>query len=159
MQNPRPERPGVFGVELLGRYQNQTNVRDQLVHLLSLPALTGRDVDEPEPRQRQRRLRKDEQLELIARYKSGESVYCLAEAFVITRQTVSQILERHDVPRRYRLLTDEHLPLARQLYEEGLSLADVGERFGVSTRTVLNAFRRLGLATRPVGTNQWGGQA
>lgn len=96
---------------------------------------------------------------MITRCRSGESVYRLAEAFDITRQTVSRILERHDVPRRYRLLTDEHLPLARQLYEEGLSLADVGKRFGVSTRTVLNAFRRLELATRPAGTNQWGSQA
>jgi predicted DNA-binding protein YlxM (UPF0122 family) len=148
-----------WGVELLGRYQNQTDVRDRLVHLLSLPSLAGRDVEEPVSRQRQRRLREDERLELIARYQSGESVYCLAEAFDITRQTVSQILQRHDVPRRYRLLTDEHMPLARQLYGQGLSLADVGERFGVSTRTVLNAFRRLGLATRPVGTNQWGSQA
>ena len=148
-------RPGVFGVELLGHYQNQTDVRDQLVHLLSLPSWTGR-VDEPDPRQRQRRLREDAQLELITRYRTGESVYCLAKAFDITRQTVSKILERHDVPRRYRLLADADIAEASQLYEQGLSLADIGERFGISARTVLHAFRKVGFATRPVGTSQWG---
>lgn len=143
-------------MELLGRYQNQTDVRDRLVHLLSLPSQEGRDHAERKPRQRQRRLRAAEQAELAERYQSGETVNALAEAFDITRQTVSKILDRHDVPRRYRLLADADIREASQLYEEGLSLAAIGERLGISARTVLSAFRKVGFGTRPVGTNQWG---
>ena len=77
----------------------------------------------------------------------------LAEAFDITRQTVSKILDRHDVSRRYRLLADADVSIAGQLYEEGLSPAAIGELLGISARTVLNAFRKFGFETRPVGTN------
>ena len=142
-------------VELLGRYQNQTDVRDRSTHLLSLPSMEERYPEEHSPRQRQRRLRAPDQEELIARYRSGESVYALAEAFDITRQTVSQVLDRHDVPRRYRLLGESDISEAHELYKQGLSLSDVGERVGASARTVRNAFGKAGFETRPVGTNQW----
>jgi DNA-binding Lrp family transcriptional regulator len=36
-----------------------------------------------------------------------------------------------------------------------MSLANVAEVLGVSTRTVLNRLRDLGVATRNVGANQW----
>ena len=67
---------------------------------------------------------------------------------------MSKILDRLAVPRRYRLLADADITRASQLYEGGPFLADIGERLGISTRPVLNAFRKVGFATRPVGTNQ-----
>ncbi len=145
-----------FLVELLRRYSNSPDTRERLVGLLSLPSWDGREHEKRQPRQHQRRLRGAEQEELADRYRSGETVNALAETFDITRQTVSKILDRHDVPRRYRLLADADISEASQLYEQGLSLAAVGERLGISARTVLNAFRKVGFATRPVGTNQWG---
>jgi DNA-binding CsgD family transcriptional regulator len=143
-------------VELLRRYSNSPDARERLVHLLSLPSSDRRDPEERQPRQRQRRLRAADQAEVAERYRSGETVNALAEAFDITRQTVSKILDRHDVPRRYRLLADADITEASELYEQGLSLAAVGERLGISARTVLNAFRKVGFETRAVGTNQWG---
>lgn len=142
-------------MELLRRYSNSPDARERLVRLLSLPSWEGRDHEERRPRQRQRRLRAAEQEEVVERYRSGETVNALADAFDITRQTVSKILDRHDVPRRYRLLADADISEAGQLYEEGLSLAAIGERLGISARTLLNAFRKVGRETRPVGTNQW----
>ena len=56
---------------------------------------------------------------------------------------------------RYRIMADDDVAAARRLYESGSSLAAVGEHFGVAARTVLNVFRKAGVATRPVGTNQW----
>ena len=41
------------------------------------------------------------------------------------------------------------------MYEAGQSLASIAKHFGVADRTVLNAFRRVGVPTRPRGTNQW----
>lgn len=143
-------------MELLRRYSNSPDARERLTRLLSLPTWEGRSHEERQPRQRQRRLRAAEQEEVVERYRSGETVSALADAFDITRQTVSKILDRHDVPRRYRILADSDLAEASQLCKEGLSLADIGERLGINAGTVLNAFRRVGFDTRPVGTNQWG---
>ena len=44
---------------------------------------------------------------------------------------------------------------AKSLYERGWSLVQVAAYFDVSAGTVLNAFKRAGVETRPVGTNQW----
>jgi hypothetical protein len=59
------------------------------------------------------------------------------------------------VPTRYRILSDADVAIAQQQYEAGHSLATIGEHFGVSDRTVLNAFHRAGIRTRAPGTNQW----
>lgn len=56
---------------------------------------------------------------------------------------------------RYRVVDQIDLDEAAGLYAAGLSLVGVGERFGVSAGAVLSAFRSSGIATRPVGTNQW----
>jgi hypothetical protein len=56
---------------------------------------------------------------------------------------------------RYQILSDRDVACAAKLYEQGWSLARVSEGLGVSDGTVLNAFKRAGIATRPVGTNQW----
>ena len=91
-------------MELLRRYSNQTDVLSDLMTVLSLPSET-RDQDACPPRQKQRRLRELEQLELLEAYRAGDSVYGLADRFGIARQTVSAVLERHGVARRYRVVT------------------------------------------------------
>jgi AraC-like DNA-binding protein len=53
---------------------------------------------------------------------------------------------------------DGRLDEAKGLYEQGWSLARVAAHFGVSAGTVLNAFNQAGVATRPVGSNQWKAQ-
>jgi len=50
-------------------------------------------------------------------------------------------------------LGDTEITEAGQLYEDGLSLAAIGELLEISARPVLNAFRKVGFDTRPVGTN------
>ena len=142
-------------MELLRRYSNQTGVLSELMTVLSLPTEKRHDQDTDPPRQKQRRLRELEQLELVDAYRAGESVYRLADRFGIARQTVSAVLERHGVARRYRILTPEDVEAAVRLYESGLSLVDVGDRLVVNASTVLNALRKTGVQMRPVGTNQW----
>jgi hypothetical protein len=82
-------------------------------------------------------------------------VYVLAKAFTIDRRTVAVILERHGVQRRYNLLDTRAIAEAARLYEAGWSLARLADHFGVTARTVQNAFVKAGIPRRPVGTNQW----
>jgi len=73
-----------------------------------------------------------------------------------TQGSVSSILERHGVPRRHNLFSERDIEEAGRLYRSGHSLASVALKFGVNVTTVLNAFKRAGISTRSVGTNQWG---
>lgn len=146
---------GHHTVELLGAYSNQTNVRRELCRLVDLPADRPADEGIRQPRQRQHRLRAAEVQDLIDADRAGNSVYVLAKAFTIDRRTVSAILERHGVSRRYNLLDTRAIAEAARLYEAGWSLARLGDHFGVTARTVQNAFVKAEIPRRPVGTNQW----
>jgi len=141
-------------VELLGRYSNQDQVMVRLSTILDLP---DRGVGQKPRRRpkRARRLGQSDQLDLANAYLAGDSLPVLAERHGITRQTVSSILERHGVHRRYNLFSERDIEEAVRLYQSGHSLAAVGTKLGVNASTVLNAFKRAGISTRAVGTNQW----
>ncbi|WP_153414793.1 helix-turn-helix domain-containing protein [Nocardia macrotermitis] len=85
---------------------------------------------------------------LIAGYKSGETVYQLGTRYGIARQTVSEILHRHEVPMRRRGLSTEQTDDAIHLYNLGWSLARVGRHLGVDSTTVLAKLRQRGVPTR-----------
>jgi hypothetical protein len=92
---------------------------------------------------------------VLERYLAGESANALATAFDVNRATVFAILQRAGVKSRYRVLTDRDVGAASQMYATRMSLASIARHFAVSDRTVLNAFRRLGIPTRAPGTNRW----
>jgi lambda repressor-like predicted transcriptional regulator len=142
-------------VELLGRYSNQTNVRTRLTRLAALPEDRLPEQDLRLPRQVQHRLRDDEVRELAKAYRAGDSVYALAKAFTIDRRTVSSILQRQGIRRRYKLLDTYAVAEAARLYETGWSLARLADHFGVATRTIQNHLVKAGVPRRRVGTNQW----
>lgn len=124
--------------------------------LLNLP---DRGVGQKADRRpkRARRLGESDQLDLAYAYLAGDSLPVLAERHGITRQTVSSILERHGIPRRYNPFSERDIDKAIRLYRSGHSLAAVGIKLGVNATTVLNTFKRKGVATRDIGTNQWSG--
>ena len=148
-------RSSTHTVELLGANSNRNNV----TRLLSILAGEGRDCPPARPtrspRQRQRRLTSEEIDGVVGRYKAGESANVLAGELGVHRTTIVGHLKRRGVLTRYRIITEKDLAEAARLYEEGWSLARVGEHFGVSARTVMSTFRAARIATRPVGTNQW----
>jgi uncharacterized protein (DUF433 family) len=127
-------------VELLRAYWNQTHVRRELRRLVDLPADRPDGEDIHQARQRQHRLRANEVQDLLDTYRGGGSVYVLAKAFTIDRRTVSAILQRHGIRPRYNLLDTQAVAEAARLYEAGWSLARLADRFGVTSRTVQNAF-------------------
>jgi hypothetical protein len=72
----------------------------------------------------------------------------LARQFRIHRGTVSAILERQGIPRRYRLIDGEGLTHAANLYAAGKSLSQVGEELGVDRSTVAVALHKAGIQLR-----------
>ena len=74
--------------------------------------------------------------QLIDSYQAGSTIYQLADQFDIERRTVSAILHRHDVPMRRRGLTDDQINDAKRLYQQGWSLARIGNHMNVTADTV-----------------------
>jgi hypothetical protein len=72
---------------------------------------------------------------LIQRYLAGTPINDLANEFAIHRTTVMQHVQRSGVPRRQHVLADR-VDEARHLYEQGWSLAQIGQHFDVHASTV-----------------------
>jgi len=85
---------------------------------------------------------------LIADYRAGATVYTLGGQFGIDRRTVGAILKRHGVQTRWQRLSPAQIDEAVELYESGWSLAQVGERLGVTATTVQLRLRERGLKIR-----------
>ena len=85
------------------------------------------------------------------RYKSGASVYELADEFQISRETVSRHLKAAGVPMRRRSLTPDQIDEAARLYVTGLSVMDIGAALGVHGSTIQLALKRRGMRMR----NPW----
>lgn len=120
-------------VGLLKRYSNHADQIQRIRRLLALPSRIG-----VEPEQRSVRVRRhldgDDELQLVARYEDGETLNALAHSFGINRDTVSGILERHGVERRYHQTTDVDLGKALELSLGGLNLTDVAAHLGLVVR-------------------------
>jgi transposase-like protein len=78
---------------------------------------------------------------LVQQYKSGATVYELAEQFGIHRTTASLHLHRHGVTLRRRGLDPSQIDHAVRLYADGQSLARIADRYDVDPSTVHTALR------------------
>ena len=134
-------------MEVLGSYSNPSLMsRIQTI-------LAGQNGDRPSDRSRpsrqiQRHLGADEVLSLVDTYAQGDTIDELASKFGIHRTTVMAHLERQRAPRRSGIVT-RNIDEATRLYEEGWSLARVGEHFGVDGETVRRTLRASGVDLRP----------
>jgi hypothetical protein len=99
------------------------------------------------PKAIHRRLRPAQVEELVIGYRTGPTVYQLAEQFRINRGTVSNLLEREGIPRRGRPLSPAQIEQATELYANGLSF-NVGRRLGCDRSTVHLAVRKAGVGMR-----------
>ena len=133
-------------VELLKCYSTNSELQRRVSSYLEKQrriVCTYRSPAEPEllrERKSNRRLTEPEVQEMTDLYRAGVSVYDLGVHFGIHRATVSILLERADVPRRYRILDSENIAEAAEFYGTGWSLKRVGTHFGVNAQTVRNAF-------------------
>ena len=72
----------------------------------------------------------------------------LAGEIGVERAFIADLLSERGVEVKYRV-DEANISEAAALYATGLSLAKVGERFGVSAWSVLRAFRKSSLSVRP----------
>jgi DNA-directed RNA polymerase specialized sigma24 family protein len=84
---------------------------------------------------------------LIELYLQGQLIDDLATQFGISQTTVMKHVERSGAPRRRNLLT-HRLDEARQLYDQGWSLARIGQHLGVNASTVWHALRKAEVRMR-----------
>ncbi len=133
----------------LRRYSNP-NIVTRLERVLSGH---GRDrvSHRPGPSLSTNRTRIDvETLDRLAeRYAAGDTLHALASEFSIERALLADLLRERGVEVKYRLVDEADVAAAAALYGSGLSLAKVGEQFGVSAWSVLRAFRSAHVAVRP----------
>lgn len=95
-----------------------------------------------------RQLDADQTQSLIDAYRAGATVYQLGPQFGIDRRTVGKILTRNGVQTKHPGLSPDEIDLAAQLYEDGWSLARIGERLGVTATTVHRRLRDRGVTMR-----------
>ena len=133
----------------MGRYSNLCEQGERFRELLEMVPSGPLKPTSRTIRKNQRRLRDAELDRLVAGYQSGATVYELADQFGVHRHTVSDILERNDVPRRYQKLSSEQIETARSLYRSGLSLTKIGHQVDRSAETIRQALLRVGIQMRP----------
>jgi hypothetical protein len=85
---------------------------------------------------------------LVDGYLAGATVYELAARFGIHRVTVSAHLHRQGVTVRRQGLDAEGVAHAVRLYEDGWSVARIGDRLGVDATTAWTALKAHGIAMR-----------
>jgi hypothetical protein len=128
-------------VELLGQYSKWTFSEKQ-AHTAAR-AIASTPTPDPLPHARALRLGEDKITELVERYQAGATVYELADQFKIYRTTVSEHLHRRGVKMRGQGLDESEIAQAVQLYEQGWSVARIGERLGANASTVWMALHTL----------------
>ena len=134
--------------EVMGRYLNPSDQGERLHDLLQIVPSRPKTVNSRTPKAIHRRLRPAQVDELVIGYKTGTTVYQLAEQFRINRGTVAKLLEREGVPRRGRPLSPAQGERATELYAAGLSLVSVGKLLGCDGSTVHLALRKAGVQMR-----------
>jgi hypothetical protein len=123
---------------VFGAFRDSTNIR-------------SRRVPPDGSRQVQRRLPPEEVEELVAAYLGGATALALAGKHSIHRTTVLALLERHQVSRRGRVLTPDHIKRAISSYASGGSCASIGRELRVNPETVRQALLKSGVAMRKPG--------
>jgi len=135
-------------VEVIGRYSKLPEQGERVRDLLEMVPKGASEVNARTKKQVQRRMRPSEIEDLVAGYQDGRTVYELADQFRIHRDTVSKLLAREGVPRRYRILDTAAIQHAADLYRSGQSLATIGQRLQVNPTTVRAAVLKAGVRMR-----------
>lgn len=103
---------------------------------------------QPALRERQKvtRRRSQEAIDrLVSAYLTGVPTTQLVQEFNLGKGTVLRILRDAGVAMRRQGLPDDQLPEAAALYESGVPLARIAERYGVSTKNVHTRLRAAGV--------------
>lgn len=99
-------------------------------------------------RKAQRRISDEQAQRITEGYAAGKTVYELAAEFGCHRVTISAVLKRQGVTLRHASPTGQQVDEMVRRYEDGSSLARVGDELGFNASTVLTHLRERGVRTR-----------
>lgn len=85
---------------------------------------------------------------MVSEYELGIRVKDMAAKYGISRETISRRLRRQAIGPRKVGLDNQQIKEAPRLYEQGNSLATIGERMGVSAQTVRSRLIAVGVKMR-----------
>ena len=102
----------------------------------------------------QTRLNPKRQKQAALRYAAGEPVKTICADFKIHRSTLHDICKRLGVEREQASQRAAQKSKARELYQDGYTLADIAKRFNVSPGTIRRMLEELGVGIRPRGRQQ-----
>ena len=74
-------------------------------------------------------------------YHEGKSMNDIARHFGLHRTTVRAILDRAGANVRSRAMTPAQIRLAAKLYEQGLTLEEIGKQLGFTAETIVKRLR------------------
>lgn len=96
-------------------------------------------------------LRVEQVDDLVARYRDGATLVQLASRFGIHRRTVAEHLTRREVPIRRTRIDSSRFNEVADLYDSGLTLAEVGLKVGAGPDAVRRALVEHGVPIREGG--------
>lgn len=96
-------------------------------------------------------LTKAQSSSLAAAYRRGTRVIELARRYEIRRQTVHEHLKKHGLTKPVNVFTPEQGDRAAELYQSGMTLAEVADAIGSNNRSVTLALEERGIRRRPRG--------
>lgn len=129
-------------MDFIGGYSRKACLTDRFRTLKErLASAPPREHDpvKPKPRRLSDRLTEAMRHEIMAKYEAGVPTTKLVHEYRIGKGTVLKLLRDAGVAIRNQGLSDEQVGDAARLYESGLSLARIGERFGVDASTIHKA--------------------
>lgn len=121
----------------MGLKEALSNPLERLSSLVREAIAHPRTRTKPSVPRSQRRLLTDEIDELVRSYRAGMTVRQLTDYYGIHRVTIAQLLREHQVDRLpYRKPDPDWAEEAKRLHTDGMSLRELGRRFGVSREKV-----------------------
>lgn len=141
-------------VPLIRPLSNST-VQRRIADLAAQTSDLSHTCESPEPsvppRNRAIALTDSEEADLIAAYLAGEERSSLRERFGISERTLVRYVARAKVTRSKRRMSPEQVAEAAELYAQGKSLKELGERYGLNDETVRVRLREVGVVMRRRG--------
>jgi hypothetical protein len=122
----------VLLAEVLGRYSNHADQGKRISRVLQMVPQEPLEPITRTIRQVHRRLLPAQIDELVACYQGGATLRELSEQFQIHRASISIVLDRQNVPGRYRMVEGERLEGAIRDYNNGDSIISIANKLGVA---------------------------
>jgi hypothetical protein len=140
-------------VEVVGRYSKHADLWKTVQNVQRLLANQTSQSSENAPappriHKIERRLDPAVIARLVADYEAGTPTTQLTTRYHLGEGTVLRLLHSHDATLRHQPLTDEEIAKAIQLYEQGNSLATVGQHFGREATVIRDVLKRAGIPRR-----------